>query len=180
MKNLLVSLKYLILLEILSLSLSPAKAQDSELKMRAGITYTSLETKDISKRSFMGIESLIEKEITDRISIEMEAGMYSALIKGDYSRMQTNVGIKYKPVDWGNWNIGIKAAIGCSSEFYLPENGNLHDALKKSEKVSMSNPIELQIEKRFKNKRSINMGISREVDKKIWKVGIKTTLKNKN
>ncbi len=158
-------------LGILALICAPLKSQDFKSEtVKAGITYNIVQIDGLSKNC-LGIEALFEKKLKERLFTEWETGLYadsrrtSALI---YSKMQTNMGLKYKPIMKNGWAMGGKAAIGASSEFYKEI-----EQLGHSSRASLNKLVGLDVEKIFKNGAGINFGVSREIDKNIWRVGIK-------
>ncbi len=164
-------------LGILALTCIPLKSQDfkpERVKVKAGVTYNIVQIDELSKNC-LGIETLLEKKLKERLFAEWEIGLYadtrstSALI---YSKMQTNVGLEYKPIMKNSWAMGGKVAIGASSEFYKEI-----EQLNHSSRVSLNKLVGFDVEKMFKNGEGINFGISREVDRNIWRIGIKGVLK---
>lgn len=143
-------------------------------KVKAGVTYNIVQIDEISKNC-LGIETLLEKELKGRLFAEWEIGLYadtrttSELI---YSKMQTNMGLEYKPIMKNGWAMGGKAAIGVSSEFYE----DIEDILP-SERISLNKLVGLDAEKVFRNGAGINLGVSKEIDRNIWRIGIKVILK---
>ena len=150
----------------------PLKSQESNTLVKAGITYNLVQTEEISKNCF-GIESLAEKGLGERLSIEWETGLYSSTnSESKYSKLQTNLGLKYKPFLKEGWSIGSKLALGVSSEFY-----NKPECVDNFERVALNKLVGLDAEKIFKNGRGINLSVSREIDRNIWRVGAKVILK---
>jgi len=166
-------------LGILALSYIPLKAQENKpLTVKAGVTYSIVQINGLHKNS-LGIEALLEKNLGKRLSTEFETGLYSdtrANTKLAYSKLQTNLGLKYKPIMKNGWTIGGKLALGVSSEFYKEiENTDVC-----TERIAFNKLIGLDVEKVFKNGRGINLGVSREIDRNIWKIGIKGILRTES
>ncbi len=160
---------------ILALTCVPLKSQGFKpLTVKAGVAYNIVQTDELSKNC-LGIETLLEKKLKERLFAEWEIGLYadtrttSALV---YSKMQTNMGLEYKPIMKNGWAMGGKAAIGVSSEFYKEI-----EEITPSKRVSLNKLVGLDAEKVFKNGAGINFGVSREIDRNIWRVGVKAILK---
>lgn len=142
--------------------------------VKVGVTYNIVQIDEISKNC-LGIETLLEKKLKDKLFAEWEIGLYadtrttSAFI---YSKMQTNMGLEYKPIMKNGWAMGGKVAIGVSSEFYKET-----EEIVPSKRVSLNKLVGLDAEKVFRNGAGINLGVSREIDRKIWRIGIKGILK---
>lgn len=144
------------------------------LTVKVGVTYNIVQIDEISKNC-LGIETLLEKKLKDKLFAEWEIGLYavkrttSALI---YSKMQTNIGLEYKPIMKNGWAMGGKVAIGVSSEFYKEI-----EAIVPSERISLNKLVGLDVEKVFRSGAGINLGVSREIDRNIWRIGIKGIFK---
>lgn len=160
---------------ILALTCVPLKSQGFKpLTVKAGVAYNIVQTDELSKNC-LGIETLLEKKLKERLFAEWEIGLYadtrttSALV---YSKMQTNMGLEYKPIMKGGWAMGGKLALGVSSEFYRRVEGE-----RPIERVYLNKLVGLDVEKIFKNGAGINVGVSKEIDRNIWRIGIKGILK---
>lgn len=161
-------------LGILALSYNPLMAQEKQLAVKVGPAYTIVQRNGFSKNAF-GVETLLEDKLKKRLSVEWEIGMYAdtrTTNSAIYSKMQTNLGLKYKPFVKNGWSMGGKAALGVSGEFYKEV-----ESAAPYEKVSLTKLIALDTEKVFESGAGINIGVSREIDRKIWKVGAKLILK---
>jgi len=162
-------------LGLFTLFFMPLKAQKNDIKIKAGVTYTTAQIEEISE-GCLGIETLAEKEITKRIFAELETGLYTN--RGSYSKMQTNFGLKYKPITKNDWTMGIKTAIGVSNEVHTKTIQ--YSILETSEISSVNKIIGLDVEKTFKNEAGINFGISKNINKNVWRAGIKWIFKPYN
>lgn len=166
-------------LGLLILSYIPLKSQDfKSLTVKAGVTYNIVQIDGLHKNS-LGIETLLEKKLKERLSTEFETGLYSdtrANTKFAYSKLQTNFGLKYKPIMKNGWTIGGKLALGVSSEFYK----EIESTDIVPERIAFNKLIGLDVEKVFKNGRGINLGVSREIDRNIWRIGIKGILRTES
>lgn len=162
-------------LGILALSYFPAKSQNFKpLVTKAGIACNIIQTDRLSK-DCLGIEALLEEKLKKRLSAELETGFYTDTYTNTilpYSKMQANLGLKYKPIMKDGWAIGGKAAIGVSSEFYKEM-----EQLTPYESVFMNKLIGIDVEKIFNNKAGINFGVSREIDRNAWRFGVKIIFK---
>jgi len=152
----------------------PLKSQENPLVVKAGLTYNIVQTKEMSKNC-LGFETVLEKNLKERLSVEGEVGLYADTRTTSeivYSRMQMNMGLKYKPFVKNGWSMGGKLALGVSNEIYKP--------------IECSNPLKetflnklvgLDVEKKFKNGKGLNISLSREIDRNVWKIGLKGLLK---
>jgi len=168
-------------LGLLALTSTSLSAQNNPLKVKAGIAYNIVQTNEISKNC-LGIETLLEKKVgnVERLSGEWEVGLYAdtrTTSEQVYSKMQTNFGLKYKPIFNNGWSVGGKLALGVSSEFYKQIEG-----VEACNKVSLNKSFGADFEKEFKSGRGVNLFISKEIDRNIWKIGLKGILRweNKN
>ena len=158
---------------LLTLAYTPLMSREKPVSVRTikvGVTYNIVQTNKLSKNCF-GIESLVEKKLKRRLFAEWEMGMYADTRKNakiTYSKMQTNIGLKYKPIMKNGWAMGGKLALGVSSEFYK-EKENIITL----EKKSLNKLVGLDVEKVFKNGVGINFGISKDINKNVWRLGIK-------
>ena len=159
----------------LILLLVPLKAQERTLRTKVGVTYTTTQVKEVSE-GCLGIETLVENGLTKRFFAELELGLYTN--KRNYSKMQANLGFKYNPILKDNWSVGIKTAVGVSNEVY--EKTSPYEIKRVSEINSINRIIGLNIEKTFENKSGINFGISKDINKDIWRLGIKWIFKPDN
>lgn len=162
-------------LGLLTLSYIPLKAQENKPVVKIGIAYNIVQTDEISKNCF-GIEALLEKNLGKRLSTEFETGLYSdtrANTKFAYSRIQTNFGLKYKPIMKNGWTIGGKLALGVSSEFYK----EIESTDIVPERIAFNKLVGLDFEKIFKSSSGVNIGFSKEIDRNIWKVTAKWVFK---
>jgi len=141
--------------------------------VKAGIAYNIVRTDEFSKNC-LGIEVLLETKLKERLFTELEIGFYldTCAISSLYSKMQTNMGLEYKPIMKGGWAMGGKLALGVSSEFYRRVEGE-----RPIERVYLNKLVGLDVEKIFKNGAGINVGVSKEIDRNIWRIGIKGILK---
>lgn len=162
-------------LGIVALSYLPLNAQEpNPLAIKAGIAYNIVNITRLSKNS-LGIETLLEKGLKERLYGEWEIGMYAdtrTTNKIVYSKMQTNVGLKYKPIVKNGWSAGGKLALGVSNEFYK----NIEEAIP-TQRVTLNKLVGLDIEKKFKNGRGVNLAVSKEIDRNIWRIGLRGILK---
>ena len=166
-------------LGIFTLPYAPLIAQESlpqekQLAVKVGLAYSIVQRNEFSKNAF-GIETLLEDKLKERLSAEWEIGMYSdtrTTNSAIYSKMQTNVGLKYKPFVKNGFSMGGKAALGLSGEFYKEV-----ESAAPYEKVSLNKLIALDAEKVFESGAGFNLSLSREIDRKIWKITLKRILK---
>jgi hypothetical protein len=164
-------------LGILGLSYGSLNAQEKEtspLIVKAGLAYNIVDINGLSKNTF-GVETLFEKGINKKLYGEWEIGMYVDTRSTNsfiYSKMQTNLGLKYKPFIIDGWSAGGKLALGVSSEFY-----KYVESAHPNHRVALNKLVGLDVEKKFKNGRGVNASVSKEIDRNIWRVGLKTTLK---
>ena len=116
----------------------------------------------------MGLGLRLERNLTKRLSLEGGGDFYAAFIKNNYSKIQINYGIKYKPLIRNGWNLGIKAALGASSEYYKPQDEISRQIIESRQVKSLNKIIEIQVEKEFRlfgKDRHVNLGISEEFGK---------------
>lgn len=161
-------------LGIFSLSYVPLISQEKPLLIKVGPAYNIVQTDEFSKNS-LGIETLLEKKFQEKLSGEWEIGLYADTRTTNsiiYSKMQTNIGLKYKPFVKDGWSLGGKLALGVSDEFYK----EIYKA-EPCQKTSLNKLVALDAEKMFKSGTGINIGVSREIDRNIWKVGARFVLK---
>jgi len=176
MKNLTTNIKKVgIGLGLLTLLLMPLKAQKNDIKCKAGVTYSTTQMQEISK-GCLGIETLLEKDLTKRFFAEGEIGFYSD--GGDYSKSQINLGLKYKLITKNDWTMGIKTAVGVSNENHTETIP--HEITEFSKINSVNTIIALDAEYTFKNKSGINFGISKDINNDTWSLGIKRVFKPYN
>lgn len=160
-------------LGVFVLSCSPSMSQGNPLTEKVGIAYL-VQNEDYSKNCF-GIETLLENKFKERLSGEWEIGLYAdtrTTNSSIYSKMQTNIGLKYKPFIKNGWSMGGKAALGASGEFYKEV-----ESAAPYERVSLTKLVALDAEKVFESGSGVNISVSREIDRKIWRIGAKLILK---
>ena len=164
---------------IFALSCVPLMSQEKPFTVKVGVAYNIVQTDEISKNC-LGIETVLEKKLKEKLFTEWEIGLYTRNTNTSiYSRMQTNIGLEYKPIMKNGWAMGGKAAIGVSSEFHKGVEETLYgfNITSSSKRISLNKLVELNVEKVFKNGAGVNFGVSREIDRNIWKVGAKVILK---
>jgi len=147
MKNITDNLKNAgIVFGLLMLTFAPLEGQKIEKSqnfkpwtVKVGVTYNIVQKDEISKNC-LGIETLLEKKLKDKLFAEWEIGLYADTRTTNafiYSKMQTNMGLEYKPIMKNGWAMGGKAAIGVSSEFYK----EIEDIVP-SKKISLNIPLD--------------------------------------
>jgi hypothetical protein len=164
-------------LGLLALTSASLSAQENPLIVKVGAAYNIVQTDELSKNS-LGIETLLEKKLRERLFAEWEIGLYAdtrATSNLIYSKMQTNIGLEYKPVMKNGWAMGGKFAIGVSSEFYKEI-----EQITPSKRISLNKLVGLDAEKVFHSGLGVNLGVSREIDKNIWRIGAKVILKSES
>lgn len=154
-------------------------AQENPLRIKTGLAYNVVNTGDISKNC-LGIESLAEKSLTEsgKLFLELELGFYADTRSNQdyiYSKLQTNLGLRYRPLINNGWSLGGKAALGLSSEFYKQI-----ESADNYEKVHFNKIAGLDLQKTFKKDNGVSISVSRELDRNVWIFGAKYLLKPSN